>query len=307
VETLIQSLQKERFTGTMRLHYPSDEAVLLTFLDGIQQKLYQCQESGNEIVPRQSWSAAVDRPDASIAVLKLSEEALRFLQVICEAPIFRAEKLICSGQVLAGYVSTWSAGNSPSILRLKNEKTDTLYLIAGNSAPVIEELSRMDNGVHFSLCDVSFPVHLPMPEYQVTRYVSDGAHVIWQEYELRFAFHLWIRFLFNRFTELAGRILAERLGEQLSQYVADGRVNFRITINGVVDHHYFSSMEDEARVYLEIIRWFRNEAGTAIGIRLADGLVRDTLLKLDSHRQGLLKRHIYDQYMLDRTAGEIWR
>jgi hypothetical protein len=307
VETLIQSQRGELFTGIMRLHYPSDEVLVLTFLDGVQQKLYRYQDNRMEAVPRQFWSNTLDRPDASIAFIKLSEEALRLLRVQFEAPVLKEEKSTFSRQELSSHVSNWAIGGSPSILRLQGENINKLYLIAGNSAPIIEELSWMEEEVHFSICDASFPNQLLSSECQVTRYVSDAAHDIWQEYELRFAFHLLMRFLLNRFSELAGRILAERLGEQLSQDVTDSRMNIKITINGVANHHYFNSMEDEIHVYFEILRRFREDAATAIGMRMADGLVRDTLFKLDVHQQDLLKRHIYDPYMLDRVTGVGWR
>lgn len=37
VETLIQTQREELFSGVMRLHYPSGELLLLTFLEGNQQ------------------------------------------------------------------------------------------------------------------------------------------------------------------------------------------------------------------------------------------------------------------------------
>ena len=307
VETLIQTQREELFSGVMRLHYPSGELLLLTFLEGNQQKLYRCQENNTEVIPRQSWSNALDRPDASVAFLKLSEEAVRFARCVCESPILQVEKATCSRQELSDKVGEWIVETSPGILHVQAEKLDKLYLVAGNSAPIIEELSWAGEEAHFSICDASFPSLLPLPEYQVTRYISDGRHDIWQEYELRFAFSPLMRMMLNRFSELAGRLLTERLCEQLSQLARDNRMNFNITINGVSNHHYFNSIEDAIQVYIEILRWFRDEAGTAIGLRMADGLARETLLKLDAHRRELLQRHIYDRYGLDQAPGLVWR
>jgi hypothetical protein len=307
VETILRSQKDELFTGIMHLRYPTGKLHLLTFLSGIQQKLYHYQDGRWEFVPQQSWSSTLDQPDASASVIQLSEDALRFLRVAYESPILQTEKLNSSKQELSDHVARWAAGNSPSILHLQAEQADLLCLIAGNSAPIIEELSWVGNGVQYAKDDASFPSRLPLPEYQVTRYVSDGVHEIWQEYELRFAFNIWMRLMFNRFAELAGRILAERLGEQLTTYMTDGKMNVKISINGVANHQYFNSLEEEARVYLELLRRFRDEAGTAVGPRMADALTRDTLLKLDSHRQELLKRHVYDHYMLDDNAEGMGR
>jgi len=227
--------------------------------------------------------------------------------VTYEAPVSQVERVTCSTKELFGHVSRWSEDASPTILHLQGEKADNLYLIAGNSAPIIEKISWSGDEVHFSICDASFPTFLPLPEYRITRYISDGVHDIWQEYELRFAFNLLMRMLLNRFSDLAGRILTERLCEQMSHYVTDGRMNIRITINGVANHHYYNSMEDEIHVYLEIIRRFREEAGTAIGIRMVDNLIRETLFKIDPHRRELSTRYIFDQYVPDRVTGVVWR
>jgi hypothetical protein len=307
VETLVQSQRGELFTGAMRLHYPSGDSFLLTFLDGVQQKLYCYHGDQTEAAPQQAWSGILDRPDAFISFIKLSEDALRFVRVAHEAPVRKVERGNSSKQELTSSVSQWTTESLPSILRLQSDKTDRLYLIAGHSAPVIEELSWTGEDEYFSLCDASFPSQLALPEYHVIRFISDGAHEIWQEYELRFAFNLLMRMILLRFSELAGRILTERLCEQLSQHVADGRMRVKVTINGVTNHQYFNSMEDEIRLYMEILRSFREESATAIGKRLAENLVNEVLFKLDAHRKDLLKRHIYDPYMLDRTTGVGWR
>jgi hypothetical protein len=307
VETLIQSQQGRLFTGAMRLSFPVGETFLLTFLDGTKQNVYRYKDDQTEVVPQQAWSAMLDHPDASVACIKLSEDALRFVRVAHEAPVSRVERRHHSKQELTDLVPQWAADSQPSILRLQSDTADKLYLIARNSAPIIEELSWTGEDEFFSICDASFPAQLLLPEYRTTRYVSDGKHVIWQEYELRFAFSLLMRMMLNRFSELAGRILTERLAEQLSQHVTSGRIQIKITINGVANHQYFNSMADEIRVYIEILRQFRNDSATAIGVRLAENLVNEVLFKLDGPRQDLLKRHIYDPYMLDRTTGVGWR
>jgi len=294
VETLIKTQREELFTGVMCLYYATGEFSLLTFLNGSQQKLYRNHEKGMEVVPQQAWADALDRPDASVAFIKLSEEALRFMRVTCEALVLHVERAIYSKEELLDHVSKWAVDGSPTILHLLAEKIDKFYLIDGNSAPIIEELSWVDDEAHFSICDASFPDFLLLHEYQMIRYASDGVQGIWQEYELRFAFNLLMRLMLNRFSDLAGRTLTERLCEQLTQYATDGRKNIRITINGVANHCYFNSLEDEVHVFREILHQFRVGAGSAIGVRLADDLAHDTLLKVDSHRRELLKRHIYD-------------
>ena len=307
VETLIKTRQEKLFTGVIYIKYSSDDAWLFTFLGGIQQKLYHLREQTMEADNSQSWKDMIDHPNTSVSILEFTEEALRSLRVACEAPILQMEQFSVPRDDLSDHVRKWSEEMTPTILYVSGERTEKLYLIAGNSAPVIEELSWTGEKARFSVCDASFPVHFPPADYRVKRYVSDGKHVIWQEYELRFAFGPLMRIMINRFSELAGRILAERLCEQISQYTRDDRMNITVSVNGVANRHYFNSIEDAAHIYLKILRKFREEAGTAIGVRMADGLARETLFKQDERRRKLLQRYIFDQYVLDYGQGMVWR
>jgi hypothetical protein len=307
VETLIQTQREELFTGVMRLHYLSGETLLMTFLSGSQQNLYRCNENSTEVIPRQSWTEVLDHPDASVAFLSFPEDTLRFVRVICESPILEVEKATYSKQELSERVKNWAVTDSPVIIHVQAGDINRFYLIAGHSTPIIEELSLTGEEAHFSICDASFPMNLALPEFQVTRYVSDGEHDVWQEFELRFAFNPLMRMMLIRFSELAGRLLTDRLCEQLSQSARDGRMHIGITINGITNHHYYNSIEEATRMYFEIVRRFREEASTAIGMRMVDGLAHDTLIKLDPHRRELLKRHIYDRYGSDNLLGPGWR
>lgn len=307
VETLIKTRQEELFTGVIYIQCSSGDAWLFPFLGGIQQRLYHLREQSIQVDNSQSWKDMIDLPNSSVSILKVKEDALRSLRVACEAPILKREQFSIPRDDLSDQVRKWSEEPVPTILYVSGESVEKLYLIAGNSAPVIEELSWMGEEVRFFFCDASFPVQFPPAEYRVTRYASDGKHVIWQEYELRYAFSPLMRIMINRFSELAGRILAERLCEQISRYARDGRMNITVSVNGVANHHYFNSIEDAAHMYLKILRKFREESGTAIGVRMADGLARETLFKQDKRRRELLQRYIFDQYVLDYGQGMVWR
>lgn len=307
VDALIQTQREELLTGLMRLHYPSGEHLVFTFLEGVQQKLYRSLEQNMEAIPRQSWSYLLDYPDASVSLVGLPMEGMRLMRVAYEAPILDVEQLNCSRDELLEYTRLWAAGRSPAIVHVQAGTINTIYLIAGNSAPIIEELSLAASQARFSLSDASFPKLLPQTDYAVTRYVSDRTHDVWQEYELRFAAHVLLRTLLNRFSELAGRVLTERLCEQLSLWMRDGGWNINVTLNGLTNRHYFESVEEAGSAYLEIMRRFNYEASPAIGARMADGISREVLLKLDANHQELLKRHIFDLYALDAAVARIGR
>jgi hypothetical protein len=295
VETLIQARREELFTGLMRLSYSSGESLMFTFLEGVQQKLYQFLEHSVEVVPRKIWFDEMNRPNISAGFLQLPVEAIRFTRVACEAPVVRVESSTSTPEKLIGDARKWSLEQEPSIVHMQSNAISKYYLIAGRSNPIVEELSFAAGSARFSLSDASFSQTLPQGEYMVTRYVSNGEHEVWHEYELRLAFNPFMRMLLSRFSELAGRALTGRLCERLSIWAGEGGWNVSITSNGIVNRHYFETFESALGFYVDLIHCFQSEASPALGARMIDGISRDILIKLDPYRRDLLTRYIYRQ------------
>jgi hypothetical protein len=309
VETLIHSRREELFTGVMRLRYPEREMFAFTFVEGLQQKLYRYLDKHTEIIQRQSWANSLDRPNAAVAFLAMSFESLRLMQLAHEAPILRVDEHILTLPQLKEQVNNWSTGTEPAIMHIRAEQEiNRIYLMSGIASPVIEEVSFVDGSANFSVNDSSFPSSFPSLDiFQVTRYASDAEHHTWQEHDLRLAFNPLMRLLLNRFSELAGRMLTERLCTQISGWLKEEGWNIKVTMNGVSNHQLFESMEQAVDACVDIIRCFHEEASPAIGLRMAEGLTRDTLFKLDLYRRETLMRHIYNENRLDAVTGKVWR
>lgn len=307
VETLIQSRREELFTGLMRMRYPTGELLVFTFQDGTQQKLYRCTEKNMEAISRTSWQAAMDLPDASVALIPLAVEAMRLMQVAHDAPVDRLETQAATVQQLTSSVLEWSKSAEPSVLYLHSNPFDRVYLILGGSNPVIESVSIANGAANFSVNDVSFPTLLSPGDLFVRRYVSNRDHAAWQEYELRLAFNPFMRLLLIRFAELAGRMLTERLCERISTGLREEGWNLKVTPNGISNRQYTESIEKTVDVYVGILRSFHDEASPAIGQRMAEGLSHDVLRKLESYHRETLMRHIYDDEHVDKVTGRVWR
>jgi hypothetical protein len=307
VETLLQSRRAELFTGLMGLHYSTGEILVFTFLNGNQQKLYRCLEKNMEVISRSSWQVAMDLPDASVSFMPLTVESLRLMHVAHEAPAVRIEAQALTVAQLSEKVPEWANSTEPSILHLHTKPFDRVYLVSGGSNPVIEGVAFADGASNFSINDTSFPSLLPQADLHVTRYVSHREHSTWQEHDLRLAFNLLMRLVLNRFGELAGRMLTERLCERISNGLKADGWNIRVTLNGVSNRHYFESMEQTVDVYVSIIRSFHDEASPAIGQRMAEGLSHEILPKLDAHRRETIMRYIYDGKHADTVTGRVWR
>lgn len=295
VETLIQARREDLFTGLMRLSYPSGENLIFTFLEGVPRKFYRCLEHSVDIISRQSWSDVLDHAGATAGFLRLPLEAIRFLHVACEAPLVQVEKSTLPLEGLREIARKWSIGQDPCIVHMQSAVINKYCLIAGHSTPIVEELSFAAGGAQFSIADTTFSQALPTTNYLVTRYVSNGEHDVWRQYELRLAFGPLMRMLLNRFSELAGRALTERLCERLSDWIREGGWHVGINGNGIVNRHYFDTLEDAIKFYVDLLRRFQAEAAPAVGARMLDGIQRDVLNKSDPYRRELLIQHIYSQ------------
>jgi len=295
IDMLIQTQREELFTGLMQLAYPADENLAFTFVDGVEQKLYRYRGDTTEIIPRPAWEQTLGPSAISVGFLRLALDAMRFIQVAHEAPVVRIEQSKLSSQEWSECARQWALDAAPSIVHVQLEQGDRWYLFADRSGSVLEELTLVDGKLQFSISNSSFPHGLPEGVHPVIRYISDREHDAWREYELRLSINPFVRMLMARFSELAGRVLTERLCEQLSAWARGGGWNITLSSNGVVNQQYFDSLDAAVNAYADILRRFQYEAGTAIGSRMAESISRDVLFKLDQNRRELLLRYIFTQ------------
>jgi hypothetical protein len=307
LEALIQTQREELFTGLMRLNHLSGENFTFSFLEGTQKKLYRSTNGTVDVIPRQSWLEALGRDSASVGILRLSIEGMRFARVMHEAPVHQVEESTFTAEGLATAAGKWAVEQKPGIVHVRGEGFNRYYLIAGDSTPIIEELSVWGGEARFSLNDASFPKTLPSLDYQVVRYVSVHDHDVWREYELRLAFHPFMRMLLNRFSELTGRVLTERLCEQISLWAREGGWKITLTSNGIVNRQYFDSVESAIGFYVELMRRFNGEASPALGPRMTEGISQEILMKLDSYRYELLTKSIFSWLGAGGGTGGVWR
>ena len=307
LEMLIQTRRETSFTGWMRLHHFPGENLVFSFLEGKQQKLYSCRDGAVEILPRQVWQDTLDAESDFVGFLPLPMEGMRFMRVAQEVPAHQVERSTLSIEQLTSVIEKWGAEHEPGIVHVRGDNINRYYLMAGNSTPMIEELSLLDGEARFSLNDASFPKTLPDLEYQVVRYVSLHDHDVWREYEIRLAFNPFMHMLLNRFSELAGRALTERLCEQISAWARGGGWNITLNSNGIANRQYFDSLESAIEFYIELMRRFNAEASPALGSRMMDGISHEVLMKLDSYRRELLTKSIFTWIGAGSGTGGVWR
>ena len=307
LETLIQARREELFTGLMRLGHLSGENFLFSFLEGTQQRLYRCQNNAVEIIPREVWQRASEHNCASVGFMPLSMEAMRFTKVVHETPVRQIEEATLGCEELANAVRKWATEQGPGVVHIEGDNINRYYLMAGASTPVIEELALLGGESRVFLNDASFPKTLPPFAYHVLRYVSVEGHDVWREHELRLAFYPFMRMLLNRFGELAGRILTERLCERLSAWSRQQGWNVSLTSNGIVNRQYFNSLENAISFYTDLIQRFNAETRPALGSGMTEGIQQEILMKLDSHRRELLTESIFHRLGVGSETGMVWR
>jgi len=295
-ELLIQERRQELFSGLMRISYPSGENFVFLFLEGVQQRLYSCFERTTEVVNRQTWSQRLDHPGASVGFLPMGVDGLRLIRVVYETPVKTEEQFNLSHNEFADKVQTWTDESEPSFIYIQSENIHRIYVLVGNPNSVIEELNVTQDQARFSIGDASFSRVSQNTDYKVFRYVSNSDHDTWREYKLRLAFSPLMRMLITRFGELAGRVLAERLGVQLTNWAAGSGWNLSINSNGVFNREYFDTLEDALSVYVGILDQFRDEAGFAVGSRLVETMFHDALMKLPPVFRNILNQYLYMQF-----------
>jgi hypothetical protein len=280
MDVLIQERRQELFSGLMRISYPSGEKFVFMFLDGVQQRLYRCSELTTEIVNRHSWSQVLNRPGASVGFLPMDVDGLRVVRVFHETPVQSEEHVSLSARELVERIEAWAKNPQPGFVLIGSAASDHIRILVGSPNPIIEELTVTAGQAKFSIADESFQQTLPDATFTTSHYLSNSEHHTWREYTLRLAFHPLMRILLTRFGELAGRVLAERLGAQLTDWVTSSGWKMSINSNGVINREFFDTLDEANEVYAGILTRFREEAGLAVGPRLVENMFRETQMKL---------------------------
>jgi hypothetical protein len=293
MEVLIQERRQELFSGLMRISYPSGEKFVFMFLDGVQQRLYRCSDLTTEIISRQSWSQVLNHPGASVGFLPMGVDGLRVVRVLHETPVQIEEHIKLSARELVERIEVWAENSQPGFVVVGSAASDRICILIGSPNPIIEELSVIAGQARFSIGDLSFQQTLPDATYNASHYLSNLEHDIWREYILRLAFHPLIQILLTRFGELAGRVLAERLGGQLTDWVTGSGWNMSINSNGVVNREFFDTLDEANEVCAGILTRFQEEAGLAVGPRLVEKMFRETLMKLPPVFRDILDQSMY--------------
>jgi len=299
VDVLIKTQRAELFTGLMKFCHPSNENLVFAFVDGVERELYRSNQSTTEKIPRSDWSKTLFSSDSSVGLLPLSLEAMRVVQVAHEAPVLRVEQMNLDSLELLDQADKWELDPEPSVVHVHTSQADSFYLCANRSNLVLEEIVFVGGKVQFSISNSSFAQSLPQGTHQVTRYVSVRDHAAWHGYELRMAFMPLMRMLMQRFSELAGRGLTERLGEQLSSWARGGGWNMTFSGNGVINREYFDSVDEAVNAYKDLLGRFQMETGRAIGPRMVENISREVLFKLDASTRELLMHYLFTHYGLD--------
>ena len=298
VEMFIRTQRSELFTGLIQLRQPSNENLVFAFVDGVERQLYRCDQHTTEAIPRSSWPKVLFNSDTSVGLLPLSLEAIRVVQVAHEAPVIRVEQMNLDSLDLLDHADRWALDAEPSVVHVHTDPADHFYLCADRSNRVFEEIVFMDRQAQFSVSDPSFAQKLSQTTHLVTRYISMRDHAVWRGYGLRLAFLPLMRMLMKRFSELAGRSLTERLGEQLSLWARGGGWNMTFSGNGVINREYFDTVDEAANAYKDLVGRFQHETGLAIGSRMAENISREVLLKLDPATRELLMQYVFTHYGL---------
>lgn len=293
MEVLIQERRQELFSGLMRISYPSGENYVFLFLNGVQQRLYRSFETTTEIIDRHSWSQILNRPDASVGFMPMGVDGLRLVRVLYETPVQSEEHVNLTARELVERIGAWANSPHPGFIFVESVASQRIRILIGSPNPVIEELNITAGRALFSMGDISFPQTLPDTVYKTSHYLGIAEHEIWREYKLRLAFHPLMRILLTRFGELAGRVLAERLGGQLTGWVTSSGWNMSINSNGVINREFFDTFDEASNVYVGILHRFRDEAGLAVGARLVENMFRETLMKLPPVFREILDQPMY--------------
>ena len=282
---MVNSYRELKRTGIIRLGYPSDTYLHLLFKRGELLNNYLVTPEERESLQPSQWTEWIESAgDAYSKIMPLSSFGLFVSKLLITSDGKKIENFSKPNQ-LSEYIATLNKKPEPSLVQLNWEHAMGGVLFSGSqkdsySLFLSQETILDEAGINkiFSQWNE--------PSCTVTTFVPDVSVDAWQEYYLRKSFADIYNRMLVRFEAMTGRALVDSLVRLIAIYVSNNNLEISISARKLVDLEVFSSPEDAAQSYRQILTEMFSHVSAVLGSRLFALTLREIMTSSpDQERQ----------------------
>lgn len=288
IQALIDSYCERKRTGIIRLGYPSRKYLQLLFKRGELLNTYLVSQEAPESLRPGQWMKWVEAAgDAYTKILQLSTFGLFVSKLLIVSVEAKTEDFSQPVQ-LSEYIASLGKQAEPSLIQVNWDHAMGGILFPGlqndaHSIFISQEAVVDEAGVHknFSLWNE--------PHYVIETIVPNPSVDAWQEYYLRRSFSEICDLMLGRFEVMTGRALVDSLVRLVSICAARNKLDIMISARKVVDHEVFSSPQNAAQNYRQILKEMFAHFSAVVGPRLLSSTMQEIVAHLPERERAVIR------------------
>jgi hypothetical protein len=288
IQILINSYRERKRTGIIRLGYPSKKYLQLLFKRGELLNSYFTSAEVRESLAPGQWTQYVESAgDAYTKIIPLSPFGLFVAKLLITSDGIATNDFSQSNQ-LSEYIA--SLGKSPdvSVVQLNWDRAMGGILFSGLQndphALFLSQVTILDETGTNKISSL-----LNEPRCTVTTIVPDLSIGAWQEFYLRQSFADICGRMLGRFEAMTGRALVDSLVRLIAVSASRNDLEINISSRKLVDNEIFSSPQDAAQSYRQLLKEMFSHFSAVIGPRLLSFTIQEIVAGFPEHEREVIR------------------
>jgi hypothetical protein len=287
VRALFEAYRTRKQTGVIRLISENAGALYLLLKNGEVLNTYLIIPQGWKHVSLETRDAWINSAGNTYTkFIPLSAQGLLICKLLIEGTAERTETLVRSVDI-GEYLDQQKKAPGMSLVHLEWEKSMGAVLFSGSSAPPDSFFISSDNLYdQATIAPLLKPGH---PNCEVALFGFDSSVSAWQEYLLRRIFADVCERTLSQFQMLTGRALVNSLVRLIIAFASRCNLNINISSQKVVDNEVFSSPQQAADNYHQLLTEMLVHASGITGSRLLSSTVKEIVETLPAEERAIIK------------------
>lgn len=287
---LTESFRELQRTGLIRLAYDSEIYLYLFIKRGKVLNAYLVTSESQESLPLDHWVDWMKSAgDAYAKIVPLSPFGVLISKLLIQSENGKKEIFDHPSQ-LSEYCASCNESPKLSLIQLSWDNAMGAVFFSGveklpYSLFVSQEIILDEAGVN----DIFFKWN--EPRCTVTTFTPVLSADAWQEYYLRQSFADICNRTLSRFEIMTGRALVDSLVRLVAVFASGSNLEIYISSRKLIDHEVFSSPQQAAESYRQLLNEMFTHFSAVIGPRLFALTLREIITSFPDHEREIIRNY----------------
>ncbi len=289
-QSLIRVYYQDFQSGILELDYPPSNQYILLLIEGSAIAAYKINDKDCTAVPVETATSPRVEGDLSLRFVQLPREAVRVTREVIEwGPAVQTTN--ADSNDVKNLVEAFQKEQATGIMQIVWPRQEGfLTLRQGqllHSEAVLSSPMGVEAGssiMRMILNDASGPCFINFFE-------ARSATQTFQQQILRAAVGQWFSGILSRYIQLVGLNLTKALAQDLSRVMRSRAWYIQVFPESINDSHVFSSVDNTAQAYQQLLKSLVAHASKVIGASLTNSMLAEAFSRLEPSNQEAIQQY----------------